>query len=383
MASIQIALLLLLVPMLGCGASSSSQLPSARELTQPEAIHSRPPSKAAATKELALVNVDRELAKISDAKDAFRLALRYDRNRKWEAALRAYEKTLALDSSIVRARINLGLVAIQLGKLELAERECTLVLGADELISMAHYCIAETRVAQNKLSSAITSYIRALALRTQAPLVRLAFARALIKKGQTENGLLQLTQTASEAADRPDILLHVAQELIALKRTDEAIGTYLDLLKRTPDHYLGHMKLARLLVQTSSASSAGAYFEKANLLRPNEIKPVLALVEWSFGLGLFGRAKAYLRLSKSCTIKRSEAHLKLARYFWHFEQWSEAQDHIALGLSKPAPVRVTRSLERMKRQIDAGEKPRAVIPYRSPKKRTPLVSPPKSRTPAK
>ena len=324
---------------------------------------------------------DLELESINDVKKVFLLGLRRDRAQQWKAAADAYEKVIVLDKDFLRARINLGLVLIQLKNFKRANEECSFVLQANELISMAHYCIAEAFSAEGRLSEAIPSYVRALATREKAPIVRLAFAQALLKKGNIANASAQLTKTASEAIDRPDILLHVAQEFLTANKPQEAVKTYHDLLVVHPNHFLARLKFGRLLMKTSLSAQAGAHFEKANKLQVTNIKPVLALLNWSFQEGKQAQASAYLDLAKSCVIERSDTHLKLAHYYWHFGKDLEASNHIKLGLSKPATVSVTRSLERMRSQIKAGQRPKKVNPFYSSKKRIPVAAPLKSRTP--
>jgi len=353
----------------------------------PKPVSQKPASSKVSPKpvveETQAVQLDKELDALSDSKKIFHLALQRDRDQQWQKAANAYQKVIILDEKFLRARINLGLVSIQLKEFKRAREECSLVLSANELISMAHYCIAEIFTAQENLSEAIPAYVRALAFRDKAPIVRLAFARALLKKGKIDNAVVQLTKTASEAIDRPNLLLHVAQEFISVNKTQEAVKTYHELIAVHPDYFLARLKFGRLLMNTSLAAKARIHLEKANQLQPSNIKPVLALLNWSFQEGKQSLASKYLKLSKNCKIEESSTHLKLAHYYWFFGKVDQAQKHIGLGLSKPAKVGVTKSLERMQSQIKAGQRPIKVNPFYSSKKRIPVTAPPKSRTPVK
>ena len=342
-----------------------------------------PPEQVPKTVSLPEPKADTELKDAQTAKAAFELALRRDRAHQWLFALRAYEKALSYDENFDRARINLGLVAVRLKKLDQAERACSAVIKKNSNVSMAHYCMAEMYAAKSEWTEAATSYASALRLRKRAPIVRLAYARALISSKQTKQGMVQLTKTASEAGQKVGLVFRVGHEFEQLQNWKSAEVHYRQATKIDPSHYLSQFHLGRLLAHTNATTAAEEALIIPQKLKPKSIEPILELVAAAIEQDKPANALTYIKHSSQANIRRTEDHLDLARFYWFLGRPKEAREHVNKGLALPAKVAITQALEMIRKQIESKQRPQKVIRFRSPKRLSKSKPAQGRRTPSK
>ena len=316
---------------------------------------------------------------LQNASEGFTLGLKFERERNYAAAAHAYRASLALDEEFHRSRINLGLVLTRLNQLDQANHQCQLVINAVPESALAWYCVGLVSFQKKNFAKAIESFSYSLQLRHPAPVVRLQLARCHFELGSMQLGLRELATTSSTARNRPDILLHVANEYENLRRLDEARATYKSLLGYAPNNYLAAIKLAKLYKKSSSPQLAGKYFQKALAIRPHSVSAVLAYLDWRLRSQLdLEPALNHLEQIKMIELRHK---VKVAYYFWVDGQYEKALEYIRLALTKNPSTGQQMALEKLRQRIIRKENPRLSIPFYSTKPVTPKKRLPKSQIP--
>ena len=203
-------------------------------------------SKDSATVSAATGSIDARIPAAAQKEfDKGMAALDNDKNH-IAAAVRYFEKAIALYPPFVEARLKLGTACMDLGEWDKAEQSLLATIQIEPKTANAFFALGEIYLRQNKLSEAETVLLQGLAIEDRSSLGHLSLGRVSWEKARQ---LKDLTQA------KP-----------ALEKSYEEVKRALDL---DPNLAPAHLLKGNLLLRASRTTEALAEFDEYLRLDPN------------------------------------------------------------------------------------------------------------------
>jgi len=256
---------------------------------------------------MAFKFLDRFKARATDPQDHYQRGNAENRLGRWQPALAAYDRAIALDPQFAYAHCNRGAVLERLGRWDdaLASYDRALALTPDDVLT--HYNRGSVLKQLGRFEEALTSYDRAISLKAD-------YADAHVNRGNVLQELSRFDEAIGsyDQAIRhhpPGFPLHLAHfgralALLNQHRLDEALIALDQTLEFKGDHAQAHFRRGGVLHQLQRHEAAVASFAAAIECSSGDPATYLAHFQQSFALVALGRQEAALKaLSEAIALK--------------------------------------------------------------------------------
>src|SRR3989475_7642468 len=197
-------------------------------------------------------------------------------------AIRRYQIASRLRPDYVAVPLNLGDIYLQINRLEEAERSFKTALQIERSNAAAYYGLGQVALSRRSYSEAINYFETALASAPDANRIHYSLAMAYRGFGNAEKAKDHLAQQGSVGVRAADPLVDGLQQLIKGERIHLIRGRLalearrmlklpMNLrrpLKANPDSLSAHLNLGAALTHTGDLQGAGAQFEAALRIDP-------------------------------------------------------------------------------------------------------------------
>jgi tetratricopeptide (TPR) repeat protein len=193
--------------------------------------------------------------------------VRYQQNR-LDEALALYQRVLALDPSLVKARINLGQLMYEMGQHESAR----LLLG--EIAATSTVKVNE-RLALAKALVMVGEFQKALAVADKLPLVLKSNAALPVRAagylglGDRQSLIALVPSIRKAAISDAEIAIECAEVFRNAGMSQEAVGVLRLPLARSPNNFRLLVLLGQMETQVGNLAEARRYLDRAAKLKPN------------------------------------------------------------------------------------------------------------------
>jgi tetratricopeptide (TPR) repeat protein len=261
-----------------------------------------------------------------------RLAEQYARHGKKEEALATLDAERAAGRTSLALQVQMGKLALDLGKLPRAAKELEEVIAQDPATPEALFTLARTRQAAGESSLALQEFKKALAFEA-SPELHLAYGKALAASGRDDEALGQLESAGDVAPAR------LERARIRLKRNEvaEALKEVEVATRLAPNDGRGFFLQGLCLDLMGRADEAASAWRKALGVTPN-------LAEAHYRLGRYEMDKG--RQPTALTHFRAAAVEPLDKVAW------EADLYFQLGFAEVAAGARNRAILALKRYLE-------------------------------
>ena len=242
-------------------------------------------------------------------------------------AIRQYRLARALRPDYLAVPVNLGIIYLQLNRLNEANENFKAALAIDGNCAPALYGLGQVALSQRNYAEAATYFEKALALIPGANRIHYSLAMAYRGLGNIEKTKEHLALQGTVGVRVNDPLVDGLQELIKgervylargklaveSRRYAEAIEEFRKALAANPESLTAHVNLGSALVQTGNFNEAAEHFAAALRLDPKNINAHFNLAVLSARQEKHQEAVAHLQALVSIDPRDLNARLFLAR----------------------------------------------------------------------
>jgi tetratricopeptide (TPR) repeat protein len=203
-----------------------------------------------------------------DEKRLATLALCYQHLKDFDAAIKAYNKALAIKPDYAEAHINLGSALEEQGKLEEAIEAYNKALAIKPDYAEAYNNMGVTLKEQGKLEEAIEAYNKALAIKPDYADAYNNIGVTLKERGKLEEAIEAYNKALAIKPDYAEAYYNMGNALQEQDKLDEAVEAYNKALAIKPDYADAHRHLSLL---TKYSSDTAQISEVEALLQQHDI----------------------------------------------------------------------------------------------------------------
>lgn len=256
---------------------------------------------------------------------ALSLALQHHQAGRLRDAEALYRHILALEPGHPEALHNLGVIAYQVGRHELAIDWLQKAIAVNPQDPGRHFNLGEACRAMNRLDDAIACYRHALELQPSYPEAQNSLGTALAGLERREEAVAAFRRALELRPNYPDAYNKLAITLAAQGRLDEAIATFRQALEIAPEYPETHINLGNALNACGQPEAA-----VASLRRALQIQPDLLAAHYNLGntlrdQGHLDEAAACYRHVLKLNPRFPDAHLGLGLIAWREGNFREAE----------------------------------------------------------
>lgn len=164
-----------------------------------------------------------------DARIPYYLGLCWSHEGEPSQAASYYQAALALDADMAEARSNLGLVLLELGKIDEAAESLSTYIEQHPEEGSGYYNLGLAQEAKGSLDAAASSYKKASQLDPKDPLPCRALGDVARKRGQLDKAIEHYRRALSRAPGSPELLLVLSDCLVEAGKTQDATANLLTL----------------------------------------------------------------------------------------------------------------------------------------------------------
>ncbi|MFA5990539.1 MAG: putative 2OG-Fe(II) oxygenase [Sphingomonas sp.] len=265
----------------------------------PAVLHLAGLIEAAMGKQEAACALLEKAAKLDPANAEIRnnLGSQLDRLGKNDAALSHYDAALKLSPGRHLTRMNRGIVRQRAGDLAGAIDDLTRAASALGRSAPAWAALGSALVAAEDFDAAARAFDTALEINPAHPMAQKGRARVALERA--EPGVAEMYQPLAQDRSDPDILLGLAEALLAQGLAGQAAATIADHLDQNPAWMDGRMALYDLYWEAGDTAKADALITK--LLDEQPQNNAL----WEKWLTLLAQSERFEPLVQYCTRARA------------------------------------------------------------------------------
>lgn len=298
-----------------------------------------------------------------------------------DAAKKSYELSLSLDPKYERARINLGIVEILLGKVSSGLARCEQAIVSEPGAAKAHYCVGLARVRQKKNDAAAAAFAKSIELFREDPMPKLELAHLHRQAKRWKEAVELYRDAVRKRPDDPNLHVHLGYCYKQLGDWIAAEVEYRKAVQKDPTSYFGHLNLGVVLVRNDKDEEAQPHYETAAELEPAAPEPHFNLGNLHRRNGRLEEALSAYQNAVKLGPKASDHHLELARTYWRLGKRSEARASLEAA-RKVATAAEAQTVEKLAAQVEKYPVAPATVTRSRPKVvKKPEDTKPVARTP--
>jgi tetratricopeptide (TPR) repeat protein len=275
--------------------------------------------------------------------------LTIQRNRDYNSALTIWQDTVEKRPSNPRARNDLGLALVQLGKVQeaIGQYEQALRIKAD--YADAHNNLGLALREQGGLQEAIGHYEQALQINPNSAQAHNNLGLALVQLGRLQEAISHYEQALRIKPDLAEPHYNLGVALQGAGQLQEAIGQYAQALRIKPDYADAHNDLGVALARTGHVQEAIEHWEQALRIKPDYADAHNNLGIAQFRLGRVQEAIGQYKQALRIKPDYADAHYNLGNALIQAGRVQEAIGHYEQALRiKPDFVLAQNALARVR-----------------------------------
>ena len=320
-------------------------------------------------------------AAVPEAVAALEEGLMHAESGQLQAAQKSYGRALSIDAGFERARINLGIIEILLGKVSSGLARCEQALKAEPGAAKAHYCVGLARVRQKKNDEAALAFTKSIELFREDPMPKLELAHLHRQAKRWKEAVELYRDAVRKRPDDPSLHVHLGYCYKQLGDWVAAEVEYRKAVQKDPTSFFGHLNLGVVLVRNDKDEEAQPHYETAAELDPAAAEPHFNLGNLHRRNGRLEEALASYKKAVELAPKASDHHLELARTYWRLGKRTEARASLAEA-RKVASGSESATVEKLAEQVEKYPvAPATVTRSRPTVVKKPEETKPVSRTP--
>ncbi len=244
-----------------------------------------------------------------------------------------YRRALAVDPNHAGALHNLGILAIQSGRYDLAIDVIGKAVTLNRRSPDGHYNLAVALEALGRLDDAIIHYGKALALKADYVEAHMNLGNVLVRHGRTAEALASYRRVLALQPQSAMAHYNLANVFALSGKLDDAAAGYRKVIDLKPDFAEAHNNLGNTLKDLGSPEAA-----EAEYLRALELMPDYADAHNNLGIllmarGATGPAIARYRRALEARPEFVEAHNNLALALFSDGKAEEAVGHFQKAIA--------------------------------------------------
>jgi protein O-GlcNAc transferase len=192
----------------------------------------------------------------------------HDRGQLVEAA-HTYQSVLMADDCHFGSLCRLGLLRLQEGRFDEAERLLRRAVKVDKRSADAHQFLGSALTGLGRLEEAIRSYEKAIVLRPAFAEAHNNLGYALQVLGRLDEATTHYEKAIKQRPDYCEAYNNLGNVFHLLDQSEKAITAYEKALKIKPDYAEAHRNLATALRAVGRLDDAISSYQQALLIRPN------------------------------------------------------------------------------------------------------------------
>jgi len=222
--------------------------------------------------------------------------------------------------------------------------------------------LGELNANMQRWTEAISASENALRFDPESRRLRLARALLLEQAGDDVQALAELETLAREAADSPQLLVHLAAQLASAGRADEAEAMLVQALARWPVDAALLAQLARLRWQRGDGLDALKHIEQAIELHPRELHLRLVAADLLRNAGAGPRALELLERGLELAPDSATFRSSIGALLEGMDRLDEALRYLRAAQQRaPQSVAVRRNLAQVLLRTGAAAEARAIL----------------------
>jgi Flp pilus assembly protein TadD len=195
--------------------------------------------------------------------------LTWRRNQDYRSDIAIWDDTVAKCPNNPRARNNLGLALVQVGRPAEAIVQYEQALRVKPDFAQAHYGLGVALARVGRLPEAIVQYEQALRIRPDYAEPHFYLGIALVQLGKTQEATEHYEQALRLKPDYLEAHYNLGVALIRLGKPQEAIRHWEQAVRINPDFAEAHYDLGHASEELGRTTEAIEHYEQALRLRPN------------------------------------------------------------------------------------------------------------------
>jgi tetratricopeptide (TPR) repeat protein len=180
-----------------------------------------------------------------------------------------YRQVLAVQAEHADSLHLLGVLALQVGRADLAGDLIGRAIGIDGSVALYHANRGNALQALGRLDECVACCRRAIVLRPRYPEAYSNLAAALHALGQTEEAVAWLRKAVALKPDFPEAYNNLGNLLADLGRAEEAVGCYRRAIALRPGYAEAHNNLGAALKDMGALEDAVACYRTALTVQPD------------------------------------------------------------------------------------------------------------------
>jgi tetratricopeptide (TPR) repeat protein len=209
---------------------------------------------------------------MSTVSDALSLAIRHHQSGDVQQAERIYRQILQADANNFNALHLLGLIALQVGRIDAAVDCISQALRLMPDFAEAHFNLGLALRRQGKLAEAMASWRQALRYKPDYAEAHHNLAAAFREQGQLEEANANWQRAIHFKPDYPDALHSLANVLTEMGKLDDAVAAYKQAVRLDPNSFRALNNLGFALIAQGKSSEAAGWLREALRLKPDYVQ---------------------------------------------------------------------------------------------------------------
>jgi tetratricopeptide (TPR) repeat protein len=196
-------------------------------------------------------------------------AIKEHQTGRLEEAKQLYLQVLAIDVRHAKSLYGLGLIAMQIGNYDAAERMIERAIASNGSDPAFYASLGAALRPQGKTDEALAAYRRALALRPDFEEAHFNAGSILLEQGRLEEGKTHLEGALALRPDCAETHLAMGTLFARESRTEQAAASYRRALEFNPDSLQALNNLGNLCSNSGRLDEAVTYYVRAIALNPD------------------------------------------------------------------------------------------------------------------
>ncbi len=242
---------------------------------------------------------------------ALDMAMKYHQAGNLTQAEQLCRQILQLDPHQVDALHLLGLIAAQVGRIDLAIKYISEALRLKPHDAVAHNNLGNAFKEQGQLEEAVASYQQALRLKPNYAAAHNNLGNALEEQGQLEEAVASYQQALRLKPDLAQAHANLGNAFMEQGKLAEAVVSYQQALHLKPDFAEAHNNLGLAFQEQGQLAEAVASYQRALRLKPDFAEAHNSLGVAFKEQGKLEEAQASLQTALHLTPDSAEAHSNL------------------------------------------------------------------------
>lgn len=228
-------------------------------------------------------------------------------------AERIYHQILQTDPNHLIAMNLLGVIAVQVGKHDIAVDLLTKALAIEPNFAEAHNNLGNAFKVLGRQEAAMSSYRKAVAIEPDFAEALLNLANELKEQGRLEDAVTSLQKALASRPDYAEALYNLGIAFKEMQRPEEAIVSYQRALSIKPNYAEAHYNLGNVFKGLARLDEATESFRKALAINPSLAEAWNNLGNTLQALGKLNEAVECYRKTVSFKPELTEAHRQITK----------------------------------------------------------------------